>query len=86
LFFPIKKIEKEAYTRKRPMYANGRRPCMDSRNLMQSISYTTEAWRKLPMTKKVYHNGYSEVRDDGLKSMANSHDNRYEEVEETLIQ
>jgi hypothetical protein len=39
LFFPIKKIEKEYYTRKRPMYENGRRPCMDSNNLMQSISY-----------------------------------------------
>jgi hypothetical protein len=53
LFFPIKKIEKESYTRKRPMYTNGRRPCMDSSNLMQSISYTTEAWRKLPMTEEV---------------------------------
>jgi hypothetical protein len=30
----IKKIEKEAYTRKRPMYADIRRPCMDSNNLM----------------------------------------------------
>jgi hypothetical protein len=49
------------------MYANGRRPCMDSSNLMQSISYTTEAWRKLPMTEKVYQNGYSEVWDDGLQ-------------------
>jgi hypothetical protein len=35
----IKKIEKEAYTRKRPMYADIRRPCMDSKNLMQSILY-----------------------------------------------
>jgi hypothetical protein len=67
LFFPIKKIEKEAYTRKRPMSANGRRPCMDLSNLMQSISYTSEAWRKLYMTEKVYHNGYSEVWDDGLQ-------------------
>jgi hypothetical protein len=40
----IKQIEKEAYTRKRPMYADIRRPCMDSNNLMQSILYTTEAW------------------------------------------
>jgi hypothetical protein len=67
LFFPINKIEKEAYTRKRPMYPNGRRPCMDSSNLMQSISYKAEAWRKLPMTEKVYQNGYSEDQDDGLQ-------------------
>jgi hypothetical protein len=40
----IKQLEKEAYTRKRPMYADIRRPCMDSNNLMQSILYTTEAW------------------------------------------
>ena len=40
----IKQIEKEAYTRKRPMYADIRRPCMDSNKLMQSMSYTTEAW------------------------------------------
>jgi hypothetical protein len=40
----IKKIEKEAYTRKTPMYADIRRPCMDSNNLMQSILYTTKAW------------------------------------------
>jgi hypothetical protein len=61
LLSPIKQIEKEAYTRKRPMYANGRRPCMDSSNLMQSIPYIAEAWQKLPMKEKVYHNGYSEV-------------------------
>jgi hypothetical protein len=40
----IKQLEKEAYTIKRPMYADIRRPCMDSNNLMQSILYTTEAW------------------------------------------
>jgi hypothetical protein len=40
----IKQLEKEAYTRKRPMYAYIRRPCMDSNNLMQSILYTIEAW------------------------------------------
>jgi hypothetical protein len=38
LFFPIKQV------RKRTMYADIRRPCMDSNNLMQSISYTTKAW------------------------------------------
>jgi hypothetical protein len=66
LFFPVKQTEKEAYTRKRPMYANGR-PCMDSNNLMPSISYTIEEWRKLPMIEKVYQNGYLEDRDDGLQ-------------------
>jgi hypothetical protein len=40
----IKKLEKEAYTRKRPMYADIIRPCMDSNNLMQSILYIGEAW------------------------------------------
>ena len=40
----IKQIEKGAYTRKRPMYADIRIPCMDSNNLMQIISYTAEAW------------------------------------------
>jgi hypothetical protein len=40
----IKQIEKKSYTRKRPMYADIRRPCMDSNNLMHSISYTGEAW------------------------------------------
>jgi hypothetical protein len=40
----IKQIKKEDYTRKRPMYADIRRPCMDSNNLMQSISYTAEMW------------------------------------------
>jgi hypothetical protein len=49
------------------MYENGRRRCMDSSNLMQSISYTTEAWRKLPMIEKVYHNSYLEFRDDGFQ-------------------
>jgi hypothetical protein len=39
----INKFDKEAYTRKRPMYADIRRPCIDSNNLMQSILYTTEA-------------------------------------------
>jgi hypothetical protein len=39
-----KQIEKEAYTKKRPMYADIRRPCMDSNNWMQSILYTAEAW------------------------------------------
>jgi hypothetical protein len=48
------------------MYEDRRRPCMDSSNLMQSISYTAEAWQKLPMTKNVYQNGYSEVWGDGL--------------------
>jgi hypothetical protein len=54
------------YTRKRPMYADIRKPCMDSNNLMQSISYTAEAWRKLSMTEIAYQNSYSEVWDDGL--------------------
>ena len=49
------------------MYANGRRPCMDSSHLMQSILYIEEAQRKIPMLEKVYHKGYSEVQDDGLK-------------------
>jgi hypothetical protein len=40
----IKQLEKEAYTRKRSMYADIRRPCMDSNNLMHSILYTTKAW------------------------------------------
>jgi hypothetical protein len=40
----IKQLEKEAYTRKRPMYADIIRPRMDSNNLMQSILYTTEVW------------------------------------------
>jgi hypothetical protein len=44
IVLPNKASEKEAYTRKRPMYADIRRPCMDSNNLMQSISYTTKAW------------------------------------------
>jgi hypothetical protein len=39
-----KESEKEAYTRKRPMYADIRRICMDSNKLMQIISYTTKAW------------------------------------------
>jgi hypothetical protein len=32
------------YTRKRPLYADGRRSCMESNNLVQSRQYTTEAW------------------------------------------
>jgi hypothetical protein len=44
IVLPNKASEKEAYTRKRPMYVDIRRPCMDSNNLMQSISYTTKAW------------------------------------------
>jgi hypothetical protein len=50
LFFPIKQLEKEAYTIKRPMYADISRPCMDSNNLMQSILYTVESWWKPSMT------------------------------------
>jgi hypothetical protein len=32
------------YTRKRPVYEDRRRPCIDSSNLVQSLSCTTEAW------------------------------------------
>jgi hypothetical protein len=32
------------YTRKRPLYVDGRRSCMDSNNLVQSLQYTTKAW------------------------------------------
>jgi hypothetical protein len=46
----VKQLEKEAYTRKRPMYEDIRRPCKDSNNLMQSILYTSEAWLKPSMT------------------------------------
>jgi hypothetical protein len=55
------------YARKRPVYANVRIPCMYSSNLMQSISCTTKVWKQIHMTMKVYQNGYSEVRDDGLQ-------------------
>jgi hypothetical protein len=49
------------------MYAYGIRPCMDSSNLMQSISCIEEPWKKLPMIDKVYQNGSSVVWDDRLK-------------------
>jgi hypothetical protein len=44
LFFPIKQVRKKLIPERKPMYADIIRPCMDSNNLMQSISYTVEAW------------------------------------------
>ena len=61
-----KKPPLQRYVLTRPMYVDIRRPCMDSNNLMQSISYTTEAWSKIYMTEIVYRNSYSEVWDDGF--------------------
>jgi hypothetical protein len=55
------------YTRKRPMYENGRRPCMDLSTLRKNISCTPEAWRKISMTDKVYQKCSSVARDDGLQ-------------------
>jgi hypothetical protein len=40
LFFPIKQVRKKLIPERDPCI---RRPCMDSNDLMQSISYTAEA-------------------------------------------
>ena len=41
------------YTRKRPLYADGRRYCMDSNNLVQRLQYTAEAWWKYFYNKDI---------------------------------
>jgi hypothetical protein len=67
LFFPIKKIEKEGYTRKRPMYENERIPCTDSSNLMQKHLIYNISVAETSYDREIVSEWLLRSPDDGLK-------------------
>jgi hypothetical protein len=68
------------YTRKRPLYADGRRPCMDSRKLGgEPLMYNRSMVKTFYDRESISKWFFKSFRMMDCKSMENSHDHISEE-------